>query len=209
MSVENISAIKAFAIGATTITAFTIFLYYPLYRWDKLQATKSKRRERLKKEKEEEETKVAKVAKRIADQKLAHSKKCDKILSFRTYELAKLTKTILDGVDLKDLTDVLPILESQAFQGKAVNEFLDDLSELFKDAIIESVSANASEQNIKMDYSDARISAKVDDLVATCIEMGRPILLTKLEVKDAGNFDGIDKSKIGKTKKWDQSHSNH
>ena len=165
-------------------------------------AAEQKRQSRLKEE-EAKKAEEAEEAKRIADLKLAHSRKCDEALSFRTYELAKLTKAILDGVDLKDLMDVLPILESQAFQGKAVNEFLDDLSELFKDSIIESVSANASEQNIKMDYSDARISAKVDDLVATCIEMGRPILLTKLEIKDAGNFDGVNKSKIGKTKKWE------
>ena len=162
-----------------------------------------KRHRKAKKEEEEEE------AKSISDQKLTHSKNCDKALSFRTYKLAKLTKTILDGVDLKDLKDVLPILESQAFQGKAVNEFLDDLSAQFRDAIVERVNASASEQEIQMDYSNARISAKVDDLVGTCIEMGRPILLTKLEVKDAGNFDGINKSKIGKTKKWDQSHLNH
>ena len=178
------------------------FLYKDHKAWIKHEAEEEtlKQHKEAKKQKEEEEAK--KVAKRIADQKLAHSKKCDKALSFRTYELAKLTKTILDGVDLKDLTDVLPILESQAFQGKAVNEFLDDLSAQFRDAIVESVSASAREQNIKMDYSDARISAKVDDLVATCIEMGRPILLTKLEIKDAGNFDGVNKSKIGKTKKW-------
>ena len=184
---------------------FGLLCGFTLY-WDSLQqkemVAEQKRLSRLKKEKEEKEEEEAREAKRIADQKLAHSKKCDEVLSFRTYELAKLTKAILDGVDLKDLTDVLPILESQAFQGKAVNEFLDDLSAQFRDAIVERVNASASEQDMQMDYSDARISAKVDDLVATCIEMGGPILLTKLEIKDAGNFDGINKSKIGKTKKW-------
>ena len=119
-------------------------------------------------------------------------------------ELAKLTKATLHDSDLKDLTDVLPILESQAFKVKAVDEFLDDLSAKFKSAIIGRINASASEQKIKMDYSDARISAKVDDLVTTCIEIGRPMLLIKSGIEDAGNFDGIDKSKIGKTKKWKQ-----
>ncbi|MFL2833278.1 MAG: hypothetical protein ACJ0BK_06670 [Coraliomargaritaceae bacterium] len=196
------------------VVFFLVFLmcYAFYYQWksdnEELATTLSRLKEE-KEEKEEKEAYEAKEAKRIADQKLANAKQRDKALSFRTYEIAKLTKTILDGVDLKDLTDVLPILESQAFQGKAVNEFLNDLSAQFRDAIVERVNASASEQNMQMDYNDARISAKVDDLVATCIEMGRPILLTKLEVKDAGNFDGINKSKIGKTKKWDQSHSNH
>ena len=185
------------------IILFFVWCAYGAIKTVEQETTQHDKKRRAKKEKEKQE---AEDAKKIADQKLAHSKKCDEILSFRTYELAKLTKTILDGVDLKDLTDVLPILESQVFQGKAVNEFLDDLSAQFRDAIVERVNASASEQNMQMDYNDARISAKVDDLVATCIEMGRPILLTKLEVKDAGNFDGVNKSKIGKTKKWDQSH---
>ena len=124
------------------------------------------------------------------------------LVNISIIELAKLTKATLNAADLKDLMDVLPILESQAFKGKAVNEFLDNLSAEFKNAIVERVNASASEQKIKMDYSDSRINAKVDDLVATCIEMGRPILLTKLEIKDAGNFDGVNKSKIGKTKRW-------
>tara|TARA_R110002153_G_scaffold157491_2_gene309494 strand:+ start:4410 stop:5024 length:615 start_codon:yes stop_codon:yes gene_type:complete len=203
--IEIVLLVIFFVIGGTMV----VFSNHMDSLQRKEQATEQKRLSRLKKEKEEKEAKETTEAKRIAEQKLAHSKKCDKALSFRTYELAKLTKTILDGVDLKDLTDVLPILESQAFQGKAVNEFLDDLSAQFRDAIVERVNASASEQDMQMDYSDAQISAKVDDLVATCIEMGRPILLTKLEIKDAGNFDGINKSKIGKTKKWDQSHSNH
>ena len=126
------------------------------------------------------------------------------LVNISIIELAKLTKATLNAADLKDLMDVLPILESQAFQGKAVNEFLDDLSAQFRDAIVERVNASASEQKIKMDYSDAQISAKVDDLVTTCIEIGRPMLLTKSGIKDAGNFDGINKSKIGKTKKWKQ-----
>ena len=98
--------------------------------------------------------------------------------------------------------DVLPILESQAFQGKAVDEFLDDLSVEFKDAIKERVNARASEQGIKMDYSDSAIGGKVDELIKTCSEMCGPILLNKLGISETGNFDGINKSKIGKTKKW-------
>jgi DNA-binding ferritin-like protein (Dps family) len=205
----EISAILLACFLIAVFVSVFIFIHKDHKAWIKSEAEEEalKKHKKAIKQKEEEEAK--KVAKRIAEQKLAHSKKYDEVLSFRTYELAKLTKTILDGVDLKDLTDVLPILESQAFQGKAVNEFLDDLSAQFRDAIVERVNASASDQGMQMDYSDARISAKVDDLVATCIEMGRPILLTKLEIKDAGNFDGVNKSKIGKTKKWDQSHSNH
>jgi DNA-binding ferritin-like protein (Dps family) len=199
---ELSSTIFGLSLIALLVLVF-IFIHKDHKAWIKSEAEAEalKKHKKAIKQKEEEEAK--KVAKRIAEQKLAHSKKYDEILYFRTYELAKLTKTILDGVDLKNLKDVLPILESQAFQGKAVNEFLDDLSVQFRDAIVERVNASASEQEIQMEYSDKRISTKVDDLVATCIEMGRPILLTKLEIKDAGNFDGVNKSKIGKTKKWE------
>lgn len=139
--------------------------------------------------------------KTIVDEAL--SKLRIELASISTIELAKLTKGIVDSADLKDFMDVLPILQTQALQGKAVDEFLDDLSGEFKAAIRESVSAKASEQGIKMDYSDEVIIAKIDDLVMTCSEMGKPILLNNLGIKDAGNFDGINKSKIGKTKKWE------
>lgn len=128
------------------------------------------------------------------------------LANISTVELAKLTKGVVDNADLKDFMDVLPILQTQEFQGKAVDEFLDDLNGEFKAAIRERVSARASEQGIKMDYSDEVIIAKVDDLVKTCAEMGKPILLSKLGINDEANFGGINKSKIGKTKKWDESH---
>ena len=128
------------------------------------------------------------------------------LANISTIELAKLTKGIVDSADLKDFMDVLPILQTQALQGKAVDEFLDDLNGEFNTAIRERISAKASKEGIKMDYSDEVIIAKVDELVKTCSEMGKPILLNNLGINDKANFGGINKSKIGKTKKWDESH---
>ena len=124
------------------------------------------------------------------------------LASIRTIELAKLTKGIIDSADLKDFMDVLPILQTQALEGKAVDEFLDDLRGEFKDAIREHVFAKVSEQDIKVDFNDVVISAKEDELVKTCSELGKPILLNKLGISGAADFDGLNKSKIGKTKKW-------
>ena len=101
--------------------------------------------------------------------------------------------------------DVLPILQTQALEGKAVDEFLDGLSGEFKDAIREHVSAKASEQDI-VDFNDVVIRSKVNELVKTCSEMGKPILLNKLGISGAADFDGLNKSKIGKTKKWKEFH---
>ena len=148
----------------------------------------------------EKEVTSSKNNKTIVDEALGKLRL--ELASINTIELAKLTKGIVDSADLKDFMDVLPILQTQALQGKAVDEFLNDLNEAFKDAIKESVNARASEQGIKMDYSDPIIGGKVDELVKTCSEMGRPILLNKLGISETGNFDGINKSKIGKTKKW-------
>ena len=139
--------------------------------------------------------------KTIVDEAL--SKLRIELANISTIELAKLTKGIVDSADLKDFMDVLPILQTQALQGKAVDEFLDDLKGEFTAAIRERVSAKASEQGIKMDYSNEVIIAKVDELVKTCSEMGKPILLNNLGINDEANFGGINKSKIGKTKKWE------
>jgi hypothetical protein len=139
--------------------------------------------------------------KTIVDEAL--SKLRIELASISTIELAKLTKGIVDDADLKDFMDVLPILQTQALQGKAVDEFLDDLKGEFTAAIRERVSAKASEQGIKMDYSNEVIIAKVDELVKTCSEMGKPILLNNLGINDEANFGGINKSKIGKTKTWE------
>lgn len=138
--------------------------------------------------------------KTIVDEAL--SKLRIELANISTIELAKLTKGIVDSADLKDFMDVLPILQTQALQGKAVDEFLDDLNGEFNSAIRERISARASEEGIKMDYSDEVIIAKVDELLKTCSEMGKPILLNNLGINDEANFGGINKSKIGKTKKW-------
>lgn len=124
------------------------------------------------------------------------------ILNISIIELAKLTKATLYAMDLKDLTDVLLILESEAFRIRAVDEFMDSVRAEFKRAIKERVDASANKQSTIIHYSNPQISAKVDELVATCIEIGRPMLLAKGGIRDAGNFDGINGSKISKTKKW-------
>lgn len=133
------------------------------------------------------------------------------LASINTIELAKLTKCVVENADLKDFIDVLPILQTQALQSKAVDEFLSGLSKGFKDAIREHVNASASEKAIKVEYcdlviSDVVIRSKLDELVDTCSQMGKSILLNKLGISGAADFDGINKSKIGKTKKWKEFH---
>lgn len=123
-------------------------------------------------------------------------------ISLRTVELAKLTMRTIESADLKDITDALPLLHNNVLKYKAVDELIDDLKIKFAEAIKEAANTQASKQDIKIVYSDIQVSKKLRDLVETCAEIGKPLVFKKLGFEVESNFDGVNKTKLTKTKKW-------
>ena len=94
------------------------------------------------------------------------------------------------------------MLKNPRHLSQALNEFTEKMSYEFSGEIKEAI--NKKTNNVFIDYDNPEISAKLQQLVNTCIDMSKPSIAQKIGCDYSEFSPTSDKSVISKTKKWKQ-----
>ena len=148
-----------------------------------------------------------KAKKKIADIEFKEFKKREiqmlAKLELNITELAYIALSVIEKANFEVLEAIASMLKNPTHLDQALNEFTEKLRYDFSEAIKNSISKKNDDANIN-DYEIPEVSAKLQQLVNTCIDMSKPLVAQKIGCEYSEFSPTSYKSVISKTKKWKQ-----
>ena len=146
-----------------------------------------------------------KAEKKIADIEFKEFKKREiqmlAKLELNITELAYIALSVIEKANFEVLEAIASMLKNPTHLDQALNEFTEKLRYDFSEGIKNSISKKNDDANIN-DYEIPEVSAKLQQLVNTCIDMSKPSIAQNIGCEYSEFSPTSYKSAISKTKKW-------
>jgi len=121
-------------------------------------------------------------------------------LNLSITELAFIGLKIIKNTNLDELKAISSMLKNPSHLSQALNEFTEKMSYEFSGEIKDAINKKTNISFI--DYDSPEVSAKLQQLVNTCIGMSKPSIAQKIGCEYSELSPTSEKSVISKTKKW-------
>ena len=152
------------------------------------------------KEKRDAELLKKKAEKFKADEYNATIRPWLNALDLNITELAFIGLKIIKNTNFDELNAISSMLKNPSHLSQALNEFTEKMSCEFSGEIKNAI--NKKTDIAFIDYDNPEVSAKLQQLVNTCIDMSKPSIAQKIGCEYSEFSPTSYKSVISKTKKW-------